>query len=330
MSALAHTVERDCRTRTTSENPTANESRTRTKYAYDADSLVEETNAVGTAVTRYAQSLAVDEPLAMLRSSTTSYYERDGLGTVTSLTNTAGAAAQTYTFDSFGNQTASSRSLTNLFQYASREFDSETTLYFMRARYFDPATGRFLSEDPVRFDGDGPNFYAYVGNSPIGKFDPTGLATCDYFIAGGPNGNGWLYCTPDDPRNSPVSFMAASGNNGDAASSNHCKNNPACAPRSGTGPIPPGPYHFVGTPGSHHHNGTVLQPDDPALAFNRGDPKKPLESHWCMQPFGPSRSKPFCSEGCVTATPENIKQLNKLLTAEPGSRLTVYPGLPQM
>jgi RHS repeat-associated protein len=73
------------------------------------------------------------------------------LGTITSLSNAAGALAQTYTFDSLGNQMASSGSLANPFQFTGREFDGETMLYFMRERYFDPASGRFISEDPIGF-----------------------------------------------------------------------------------------------------------------------------------------------------------------------------------
>lgn len=65
--------------------------------------------------------------------------------------------------------------MTNPFRFASREFDSEATLYFMRARYFDPATGRFLSEDPLEFDGGETDFYAYVGNDPLFYIDPFGL-----------------------------------------------------------------------------------------------------------------------------------------------------------
>jgi RHS repeat-associated protein len=116
----------------------------------------------------------MDEPLAMLRYSATSYDQADGLGSVTSLSNTAGALAQTYTFDSFGNQTASSGSLANPFRFTSRELDTETNLYYSRARYYDPAAGRFLSEDPIGFGG-GANFYRYGLDNPTNFSDPTGL-----------------------------------------------------------------------------------------------------------------------------------------------------------
>jgi RHS repeat-associated protein len=45
---------------------------------------------------------------------------------------------------------------------------------YYRARYYDPTAGRFISEDPVRFDG-GPGFYGYVRNNPTILIDPTGL-----------------------------------------------------------------------------------------------------------------------------------------------------------
>lgn len=113
-------------------------------YAYDGDDLIEETNASGGVVARYTQQTTdkIDEPVAMLRSGPTSYYQADGLGSITSLSSTAGAAgalAQTYTFDSFGNQTASSGSLTNSFRYTAREFYTKTNLYFYRARYYTTA-----------------------------------------------------------------------------------------------------------------------------------------------------------------------------------------------
>ncbi len=63
-------------------------------FAYDGDNVIEEVNAAGSVVARYKQGLGIDEPLAMLRSATTSYYHADGLGSVTSLSNGAGSLAQ--------------------------------------------------------------------------------------------------------------------------------------------------------------------------------------------------------------------------------------------
>jgi len=147
---------------------------TTTNFLYDADNLIEEVDPSGNVLARYTQTQDIDEPLAMLRSGATSYYNADALGSVTSLANGAGTLAQTYTFDSFGKTTASSGSLTNPFRFTGREFDSESSLYFMRARYFDPATGRFVSEDPARFPG-GINFYTYVENNPVNLIDPFGF-----------------------------------------------------------------------------------------------------------------------------------------------------------
>jgi RHS repeat-associated protein len=128
----------------------------------------------GVAVARYSQELNIDEPVAMLRSGATSYYDADGLGSVTSLANGSGTLTQSYTYDSFGNVTASSGSITNPFQYTGRELDSETGLYYYRARYNDPTIGRFVSEDPLQFGSGDSNFYNYVAQNPVNYTDPTG------------------------------------------------------------------------------------------------------------------------------------------------------------
>jgi RHS repeat-associated protein len=143
-------------------------------FAYDGNNLVETTNSSGSEIASYTQDKGLDNPLAMERGTTTSFYEADGLGSITSLTSSAGSLAQTYTYDSFGNQTASSGSLTNFFRYTGREFDTETNLYSYRARYYDPTSGRFLREDPLGFLA-GVNFYAYAFDSPINWTDPMGL-----------------------------------------------------------------------------------------------------------------------------------------------------------
>jgi RHS repeat-associated protein len=146
-------------------------------FVYDGTGIVETVNASGSPVARYTQGPIIDEPLAELRGTTTDYYEADGLGSVTSLTDTTGALAQTYTYDSWGNQTASSGSLTNFFRYTGREFDTETNLYYNRARYLDPFAGRFLSEDPKKTTAEF-NFYRYGLNSPLNFMDPLGWASC--------------------------------------------------------------------------------------------------------------------------------------------------------
>ncbi|SRR6266478_835177 len=146
---------------------------------YDGDNSLEELDGGGNLVARYTQTQGTDEPLAMLRSATTSFYQADGLGSVTSLTSSSGTVAQTYSFDSFGKQAGSSGSLTNPFQYTARESDTETGLYYYRARYFDSSIGRFLSADPSGFS-QGANVYVYTGNSPAGSIDPYGLDWIEY------------------------------------------------------------------------------------------------------------------------------------------------------
>ena len=145
-----------------------------TVYLYDGNNPVEELDGGGNVSARYTEGAHVDEWLAELRSGTISYYQQDGLGSVTSLSNSGGALANTYAYDSYGKLIASTGTLTNPFQYAGRELDSETGTYYYRARYYDPAAGRFLSEDPMRF-GEGTDFYPYVGNNPVTMADPLGL-----------------------------------------------------------------------------------------------------------------------------------------------------------
>jgi RHS repeat-associated protein len=147
---------------------------TTTNYAYDGYNPIEETDQTSTVVARYASTRRLDGYLAQSRSGSVTYYQQDRTGSVSSLSSSTGALDATYTYDSFGNATASTGTISNPFRYTNREFDPETGLYYYRARYFDPVAGRFTSEDPVSFDG-GLNFYAYLANSPLDAIDPYGL-----------------------------------------------------------------------------------------------------------------------------------------------------------
>jgi RHS repeat-associated protein len=159
-----------------------------TNYVYDVSNLLEEVDQSGNVLAKYTAGPRIDQPLAMLRGSSTTFYSADGLGSITSLTNAAAALAQSYTYDAFGKLTALNGSITNPLQYTGREFDSETGLLYLRNRYVDSTTGRFVSEDPIRFKA-GVNFYDYVLNNPVLHVDPFGLETGNLNnTVSGPNG----------------------------------------------------------------------------------------------------------------------------------------------
>ncbi len=144
-----------------------------TNYLYDSFDSIEEVDQSGDVLARYAQGPGLDQPLSMLLAGTTAYYQQDGLASTTSISNSASALTNTYTYDSFGKLAASTGTLTNPFQYTGREFDPETGIYEYRTRYYDQNVGRFLNEDTIHFRG-GLNFYAYTFNRPTNFVDPTG------------------------------------------------------------------------------------------------------------------------------------------------------------
>ena len=164
-----------------------------TNYLYDGPELIEEIDTGGNVLARYNQGPGIDQPLSEFRSGTSSYYQQDWIGAVTSLSNSAGALANTYTYDSFGKLTGSTGTLTNPFQYTAREFDPETGIYEYRNRYYDPSVGRFLSEDPIQFGG-GEDFYSYAHNNPVRYFDPSGLSWRDWPVWDHVPGVHWVNC----------------------------------------------------------------------------------------------------------------------------------------
>ena len=89
------------------------------------------------------------------------------------LFNIRGDVMHTYEYDAFGNERNPSPNDPNPFRYCGEYWDSETQSYYLRARYMNPTTGRFLSEDPIRW---GTNWYIYVDNSPVNRCDPSGLS----------------------------------------------------------------------------------------------------------------------------------------------------------
>ncbi len=153
-----------------------------TNYLYDGANIAAEVSASGGVVASYTQGAGVDEPLAMQRGGYIGYYHADGLGSITSLKDINAKTIATYVYDSFGNTTPT-EGIFNSYRYTGREQDPETGLYYYRARYYDPSIGRFISEDPIGFDG-GADFYAYVGNRPTSRIDPLGLCPLSEYAKG--------------------------------------------------------------------------------------------------------------------------------------------------
>lgn len=101
----------------------------------------------------------------------------DHEGSVTAVVNWEGHDRGEITYDSFGKVTSASTPAAagSLFGYAGSVYDVTTGLSYMNARYYDPASGRFLSEDPLGFAAGDMNVYRYVGNNPVNLVDPSGL-----------------------------------------------------------------------------------------------------------------------------------------------------------
>jgi RHS repeat-associated protein len=99
----------------------------------------------------------------------------DHQGSITEL-YAEGATPESLHYDPFGSFSGGGPLAASVkARYTGREYDPETGLFYYRARYYDPLSGRFLSPDPMGFAAGATNLYAYAGNSPTNRVDPTGL-----------------------------------------------------------------------------------------------------------------------------------------------------------
>lgn len=144
-----------------------------TNYLYDGASAIQES---GTLPTANLLTGGVDERFTRTSSTETDDYLTDALGSTVALTGSTGASQVAYSYSPFGSQSATGGTTTNSYTFTGRETDGLGINYY-RARYYNPTTGRFLSEDPIGFAG-GFNLYRYVFDDPIGLADPIGESPC--------------------------------------------------------------------------------------------------------------------------------------------------------
>ena len=151
-------------------------------HAYDGIHCVADLDGDGSLLRAYTWGAGVDNLLAVTFYSTTAtntlYAVTDPLGTVLALVASDGTIAVSYTYDSWGNVLSVSGdqavAAANRFTWQGREYSYATGLYNFRARWYDPAAGRWLSKDPIGLEG-GLNLYEAFGNNPVCFGDYTGL-----------------------------------------------------------------------------------------------------------------------------------------------------------
>lgn len=109
------------------------------------------------------------------------FYHADGLGSVSVITDVYGEQLNRYTYDAFGNPLTVTETVDNMFRFTGEPYDP-SGLVFLRARYYDPTTGRFLTQDTYLGELNDPlsqNLYVYCSNNPVLYIDPSGnIAIC--------------------------------------------------------------------------------------------------------------------------------------------------------
>ena len=148
-----------------------------TKYLNDNSSLTNvlaEIDENGTAKCVY--TIGADL-ISQERNGRTSFYLYDGHGSVVGLTDESGRVTDTYVYDAFGNLLKSTGSTENCYRYCGEQFDETTGLYYLRARYMDTSTGRFISQDSYVGSISDPislHKYLYANANPVMLSDPSG------------------------------------------------------------------------------------------------------------------------------------------------------------
>jgi RHS repeat-associated protein len=134
--------------------------------------------------TRYVHGDKIDQLLARIDNAGNAYWTlTDRQGSVRDVIDNTGAVKDALNYDAFGNIIGESNSTyRGSYAWTGRELDVETDLQYNRARWYDPATARWMSQDPLGFNAGDSNLYRYVNNQPANAMDPSGL---NFIIVGG-------------------------------------------------------------------------------------------------------------------------------------------------
>ncbi|MDM3855503.1 MAG: putative Ig domain-containing protein [Aphanizomenon gracile PMC649.10] len=129
----------------------------------------------GSQATRYSHGLGL---ASRNDGTTTSFFDTDAIGSVVGLSGTGGNYLNSYSYLPFGESLTKTETVANSFEYVGQYgvMNEANGLDFMRARFYTPGEGRFISADPIGINAGDTNLYRYVFNSSTQSIDPSGLS----------------------------------------------------------------------------------------------------------------------------------------------------------
>jgi len=147
-----------------------------TRYIWqDQLRLAAELNADGTLRSQFIYTDGVNSPEYMIKDGVRYYFVKDHRGSVLKVINVgSGEVKQELKYSEFGEVLQDTNPGFQPFGFAGGLYDHDTKLVRFGARDYDGRIGRWLSKDPIRFDGGTPNLYEYAMNDPVNLFDPKG------------------------------------------------------------------------------------------------------------------------------------------------------------
>jgi len=157
-------------------------------YVYNGSTLGQ--MAVGSNTLNFAYD-ASGLPMVVDYNGTSYYYLTNLQGDVTGITDSTGTLVVSYTYDAWGKPLSITGSMAdtlgvlNPLRYRGYVYDTETGLYYLQSRYYNPEIGRFINVDSFVATGQGLlgyNMFAYCGNNPISRYDPTGKRYCEVSV----------------------------------------------------------------------------------------------------------------------------------------------------
>ena len=151
---------------------------TRTYFFYSDEGLVAEFDSTGSEIRSYGyqpDSTWGSEPVWMTYNNAYYFYQNDHLGTPQKLVAQNGSVVWSATYSAFGEATVDTEYITNNLRFPGQYYDAETGLHYNHQRYYEPQRGRYITTDPIGFQGGDMNLYRYTENNPVNVIDPYGL-----------------------------------------------------------------------------------------------------------------------------------------------------------